>query len=42
MSVNVQLSIKEIYEQLCPKCKVKLRKLLKDKLTDKLVEQVIS
>lgn len=39
--IQVQLSVKEIYEQLCPKCKAKLKELIRQKVTDQLVESVI-
>jgi len=38
---EIQLSIKEIYERLCPKCKKKLREIVKEKLTDKLVQDML-
>ena len=39
--MSVQLAIPEIYEQLCPKCKKKLRRLIKDKITDQMVSKVL-
>ena len=39
--IQVQLSVKEIYAKLCPKCKAEIKKLVKDKLTDQLVEQMV-
>jgi hypothetical protein len=41
MSVNINITLKEIYDILCPKCKAKLRDLIKEKLPDDLVEQII-
>jgi len=41
MSVKVQLSLKEIYSRLCPKCKKKIRGLIKEKITDDMVNQVL-
>jgi len=39
--IQVQYSIKEIYAKLCPKCKEEIRKLIKEKVTDELVNEVI-
>jgi len=39
--VSVQVSLKEIYVRLCKKCQKKVRELVKEKLTDQLVEQSI-
>jgi uncharacterized protein with PIN domain len=39
--LSVQLSIKEIYDKLCPKCKEKLRQLVKEKVTDDMVNKII-
>jgi len=41
MSVKVQLSLKEIYSRVCPKCKRKIRALIKEKITDEMVDQVL-
>jgi len=41
VSVKVQLSLKEIYEKVCPKCKKKIRELIKEKITDDMVNQVL-
>jgi len=38
---NVQLSIKEIYVKLCPKCKRRVRELIKDKLSDQVVDKMV-
>jgi len=40
--LSVQLSVKEIYERLCPKCKKVVRELIKEKITEEMVEKVIS
>jgi uncharacterized protein with PIN domain len=40
--VNISLSIKEIDSKLCPECKKALRELIKEKLTDVMVEKVIT
>jgi len=40
-SVQVQLSIPELYEMLCKECKSKLKKLVREKITDQMVSQVI-
>jgi len=39
--IQVQLRLKEIYEALCPKCKKKIRKLIKEKITDDMVNRVL-
>ena len=39
--LSIQLNVKEIYERLCPKCKKKLKALIKEKITDQLVEGVL-
>ena len=39
--MSVQLAIPEIYAQLCPKCKKKLRKLIKERITDEMVTKVL-
>jgi len=41
VSVKVELSLKEIYEKVCPKCKKKIRELIKEKITDDMVNQVL-
>jgi len=39
--VQIQLSIPEIYRQLCPKCQKALKRLLAEKAVDKLVEPML-
>jgi len=39
--IQVQLNVKEIYAVLCEECREKLRKLVKDKISEQLVDQVI-
>ena len=39
--LSIQLNVKEIYERLCPKCKKKLKQLIKEKITDQHVEGVL-
>ena len=39
--MRIQLSVKEIYEKLCPKCKRKIRELIKEKITEDMVNRVI-
>ena len=41
MSIQVSLSIKEVYKLLCPKCKKELEKLVKDKMASELAKQVL-
>ena len=40
-AMQVQLAIPEIYAQLCPKCKKTLRKLIKEKISDEMVNQML-
>jgi uncharacterized protein YlaI len=35
--VQVQLSLKEIYDILCPQCKKRLKEKVKEKIADNLV-----
>jgi len=39
--ISVQLSVKEIYDRMCVKCRKKIRDLIKEKITDQMVSQVI-
>jgi len=39
--LQVSLTVKEIYERLCPKCKKRLRELIREKITDDMVNQVL-
>jgi hypothetical protein len=39
---QISLSVKEIYDRLCPKCKRALKDLIKEKLTDQMVEQMLT
>lgn len=39
--INVQLSVKEIYDKMCPKCKKRIKELIRDKISDQMVSQVI-
>lgn len=38
---KVELSIKEIYAGLCPKCKKVVRELIKNKLSDQVVDRMV-
>jgi hypothetical protein len=38
---QISLSVKEIYDKLCPKCKAKIRELIKEKITDQMLSGVI-
>ena len=40
-SANISLTMKEIAAILCPKCKKHLRSLVRDKITDKMVDQAL-
>lgn len=39
--LQVQLSVQEIHEVLCEGCRERLRALVKEKITDQMVDQVI-
>ena len=39
--IHFELSIKEIYNAVCKNCKKKIRALIKEKVTDQMVDQVI-
>lgn len=39
--VKVQVSLKEIYNRVCPKCKKRIRELIKEKITVQMVDQVL-
>ena len=39
--IHVQLSVREIYERLCPKCRKKVRELIKEKISEDMVSKVI-
>ena len=40
-STEVKVSLPEIYEILCDKCKKRLKDLIRSKIADQMVEQVI-
>jgi len=39
--IKVQLSLREIYEKLCPKCKKKVREMIREKITEEMISSVI-
>ena len=39
--LQVQLSVKEIYAVCCEKCRLKIKALIKTRITDQMVDQVI-
>jgi len=39
--LRINVSLKEVYEKLCPKCKEKIRQLIKEKITDELVSRTL-
>jgi phage FluMu protein Com len=39
--IQVQLSVKEIYDRVCPKCKKVIKELIKEKISEQMVEKVI-
>ena len=38
---EINLALKEIYSELCPECKAKLRELVKGKLADQVVKEAL-
>jgi len=40
-SMLIQVNIKEIYERLCTECKQKIRDLIKEKITEQMISQVL-
>ena len=41
MSIQVNLSMKEIYKELCPKCKKKLEQMVRGKMEDEMVKKML-
>ncbi|MEM2568216.1 MAG: hypothetical protein QXH20_07095 [Candidatus Bathyarchaeia archaeon] len=39
--LSISLSVKEIYDRLCPKCKKAIKDLIKEKITEELVEKAL-
>jgi len=39
--ISIQLSVKEIYGRCCKKCQRRIRELIKEKITEEMVSQVI-
>lgn len=39
--VQIQLSIPEIYQQLCKKCQKKLKRLIAEKVTEEMVRPIV-
>jgi len=37
----ITLTLKEVYQQLCPKCKNHIRELVRDKISDQLVDMAL-
>jgi len=40
-NVEVQVSLREIYRAVCPKCKKKIRELIREKITEDMVNRVL-
>lgn len=40
-SLNLNISLREINEVLCPKCKIKLQEITKDKIVDELARRAL-
>ena len=38
---QINLNLKEIYQQLCPECQQKLLNLIKDKLADQAIKDAL-
>jgi len=41
MSRPISFTLREVYEYLCKKCRNKIRELVKERITDQLIEQAI-
>lgn len=39
--IQVQLSVREIYQRCCKKCRIEIRKLIREKISDQMIDQVI-
>lgn len=39
--INVQLSVKEIYDKMCIECKKKIKDLIREKISDDMVSKVL-
>ena len=39
--LKVRVSVKEIYDVCCKKCKKRIRELIRDKITDEMVSQAL-
>lgn len=39
--VAVSLNLAEVYAHLCPRCQKEMRRLIKEKVTDQMVDSVI-
>jgi len=37
----ITLTLREVYDRLCPKCKNHIRELVRNKISDQLVDQAI-
>lgn len=40
-NLNLSISLKEINKILCPKCKIKLQEIIKDKIANVLAERAL-
>jgi len=40
-NLNVNISLKEINEALCPKCQAKLQEITKDKIAEELAKRAL-
>jgi hypothetical protein len=40
-SKSIQISIKEIYEKLCPDCQKKVREIIKERITDSMISDAL-
>ena len=41
MSVKIEVDVKKLYKQLCPKCKQKLIKLCRITPTEEMIKQLL-
>lgn len=39
--LSIQVTLKEVYDVLCPQCRKKLKELIKEKITDEMVRNVL-
>lgn len=40
-TTNIQLSVKDIYAKICPKCKRIIKDMVRDKVTEQMVDNIL-